>query len=315
MWEKSGYSAQSSNPATSTACYKQEKAVRFAEDCCSGKLSPGTSKGQPAECGKGPESMKSSKKGKGKGKRAVSQAEVMELENTGGTSDLLIQAELAETLFDIVQSAIYDGADAAVCAQDANILKTQCVNNLKMFHLDFNKMLLRVCRTEFDNITQRVHMSSASPADEYVGLRADCLRCFTFLGHLYLKSLLSSRTLSIIMHQLVVDGQNEHLPNPLIIECTCELLRTISHKLSLEAAQHNRIRAVCRRLWELQGESGEDEKYAYTSRVRSSIHGLVSTPIREWFRPDESAGVERVHTDILGGSKQWAALSDQEKPS
>ena len=158
-------------------------------------------------------------------------------------------------------------------------------------------------------------MSSASPADEYVGLRADCLRCFTFLGHLYLKSLLSSRTLSIIMHQLVVDGQNEHLPNPLIIECTCELLRTVSHKLSLEAAQHNRIRAVCRRLWELQGESGEDEKYAYTSRVRSSIHGLVSTPIREWFRPDESAGVERVHTDILGGSKQWAALSDQEKPS
>eukprot|EP00438_Fugacium_kawagutii_P021048 Skav222604 [mRNA] locus=scaffold5038:118162:130242:+ [translate_table: standard] len=105
-----------------------------------------------------------------------------------------------------------------------------------------------------------------------------------FIGHLFLRQLLSAKVIGSVICELVLCEQAEDLPEEHAIECACELLLAIGYTMENMVAGQAAITSVCGRLKDLMKRKLDNGKSAYCKRVQFTIQDVLDTRAAGWTR-------------------------------
>jgi len=103
-----------------------------------------------------------------------------------------------------------------------------------------------------------------------------------FIGHLYLRKLLSAKVIGAVICELTCCNNIEKLPEVHAVECTCDLILSIGHTLEELPIGSASVRQVCGRLLELKGQRNPAGKYVYCKRIQFMIQDLLDTRAAGW---------------------------------
>jgi len=163
----------------------------------------------------------------------------------------------------------------------------------------FKTSLLNICQREFESVSTIL----ADDADLY-GLGAEAatfkklerkhrvLANMKFIGHLFLRRLLSTKVIQSVALDLVARGTQtsptgvamEAIPEAHAIECVCELLLAVGFTLeSLPTGKHA-IGQVCARLVELKRKKLKGGTDVYSKRIQCVIQDLLDIRAAGWRR-------------------------------
>jgi len=161
--------------------------------------------------------------------------------------------------------------------------------------LTFKKSLINVCQEEFDQISRQNESSEALEVTE--GMSAEdidfkrnqvkkrILGLMKFIGHLYLRKLLSAKIiLSIIQDLAGCDSDAGDKPADHIVECICELLTNVGYTLEHEQGDTGKkgLGQVFGRLKDLKSMKGKDNKPSYKPRIQFTIQDLLDCRAAGW---------------------------------
>jgi len=149
-------------------------------------------------------------------------------------------------------------------------------------------LVLNVCQNEFEELLASTDASAEQQAncdeEELEHLRKtrkDRMRAnMKFIGHLFLRELLSAKVIGTIICELVLCEQDE-LPEDHALECACELLLAVGYTLENMTAGATALRAVCTRLKGLKSKE-TNGKAVYCKRVQFMIQDVLETRTRGW---------------------------------
>eukprot|EP00441_Pelagodinium_beii_P042038 CAMPEP_0197635716 /NCGR_PEP_ID=MMETSP1338-20131121/11456_1 /TAXON_ID=43686 ORGANISM="Pelagodinium beii, Strain RCC1491" /NCGR_SAMPLE_ID=MMETSP1338 /ASSEMBLY_ACC=CAM_ASM_000754 /LENGTH=492 /DNA_ID=CAMNT_0043207835 /DNA_START=6 /DNA_END=1484 /DNA_ORIENTATION=+ len=149
-------------------------------------------------------------------------------------------------------------------------------------------LVLNICQNEFEDLLASADLSKEEIAgcdeEELEHLRKkrkDRMRAnMKFIGHLFLRQLLSAKVIGTIICELVLCEQ-EDLPEEHALECACELLLAVGYTLENMAAGETALIAVCARLKDLKS-SKSNGKAVYCKRVQFMIQDILETRARGW---------------------------------
>ncbi|CAK0829177.1 unnamed protein product [Prorocentrum cordatum] len=122
--------------------------------------------------------------------------------------------------------------------------------------MTFKSSVLSICQHEFEELLRAPGPSE----DEQARLDPEQLECqrqerrkrmranMRFIGHLFLRQLLSARVIGSVLCELTLVERPDTLPEEHAIECACELLNATGFTLESLPAGHAALAAVCGRL-------------------------------------------------------------------
>jgi len=155
----------------------------------------------------------------------------------------------------------------------------------------FKSTLLNVCQNEFESISQE---SLALTDEETLGRDKEeldfllskkkqrCLANMKFIGHLFLRSLLSARIIGDIMRDLASCDNADAIPSEHVLECICELLNSIGYTLESMPAGNEAVTQVTGRLMDLKSRKNKKGKSLYPMRINFMIQDLLDTKKAGW---------------------------------
>ncbi|CAE8644321.1 unnamed protein product [Polarella glacialis] len=155
----------------------------------------------------------------------------------------------------------------------------------------FRGLVLNVCQSEFEELLASADLSDEEKAkcDEAElevlrKRRKERMRAnMKFIGHLFLRQLLSAKVIGSVICELVLCEAVDQLPEEHALECACELLLAIGHTLESMPPGQMALKQACGRLLELQGrKSATGSKGAYCMRIKFMIQDLLDTRAAGW---------------------------------
>jgi len=178
-------------------------------------------------------------------------------------------------------------------------------------------VLLTICQTEFESIN---HESIEMASDEVSGMDKEeiefqrkkkkerVLATMKFIGHLFLRSLLTSKIIGGVIQDLAMCNDAGKHPQEHIVECIVELLTSIGYTLDQGAAGQMAIQQVCGRLLELKLRKDKGgKKGIYSSRVQFMIQDMLESKNNGWMKKIFKAVAktkDEIHADAKRDEKQ-----------
>lgn len=156
----------------------------------------------------------------------------------------------------------------------------------------FKATLLNICQKEFEALPTTLEPSSEEVevlGPEEVEFRrqktkARVLANMKFIGHLFLRQLLSAKVIGSVIQELVLCDQADVLPQEHVLECACELILSIGFTLDSMPAGSHALAQVGGRLKDLKTRLGNDGKAAYSKRMQFAIQDLLDIRAAGWTR-------------------------------
>mmetsp|Transcript_66309 Transcript_66309/g.156093 ORF Transcript_66309/g.156093 Transcript_66309/m.156093 type:complete len:516 (-) Transcript_66309:69-1616(-) len=156
--------------------------------------------------------------------------------------------------------------------------------------ITFKGLVLNICQNEFEELLASGDLTEEEKAKldledlEYMRKkRKDRMRAnMKFIGHLFLRQLLSAKVIGSVMCELVLCEQVDDLPEEHALECACELLLAIGYTMENMVAGQAALTSVCGRLKDLMKRKTENGKSAYCKRVQFMIQDVLDTRTAGW---------------------------------
>mmetsp|Transcript_137829 Transcript_137829/g.428280 ORF Transcript_137829/g.428280 Transcript_137829/m.428280 type:complete len:282 (-) Transcript_137829:80-925(-) len=157
--------------------------------------------------------------------------------------------------------------------------------------VSFRSALLNCCQNEFETMIS--HAPDPTP-EELQGIdpeeaefrrqqrKARTLANIKFIGHLFLRQLLSPKIIGSVISDLAMCDRVEILPGEHVVECICELLNSIGYTLESMPAGKDAVAQVCGRLMDLKARTDARGRGAYSKRIQFSIQDLLETRAAGW---------------------------------
>mmetsp|Transcript_42099 Transcript_42099/g.136235 ORF Transcript_42099/g.136235 Transcript_42099/m.136235 type:complete len:539 (-) Transcript_42099:128-1744(-) len=166
-----------------------------------------------------------------------------------------------------------------------------CVKNRPV---SFKVALLEELFKQFDTALQPQPLGDADTAADVRRQSKDrvCAN-MKFLGHLFLRQLLSAKVVGSVCRELVLcDGGRSEMPHELALECAVELLMAIG--FTLEALPHGQpvVEEVFHRLKTIKGAQGPDGKLIYSKRIQFMIQDLQDARSAGWSKKSFKASAK-----------------------
>mmetsp|Transcript_57727 Transcript_57727/g.150403 ORF Transcript_57727/g.150403 Transcript_57727/m.150403 type:complete len:607 (-) Transcript_57727:374-2194(-) len=156
--------------------------------------------------------------------------------------------------------------------------------------ITFKSSVLNICQNEFEELLTNLEPTEDEKA-QYTGEDLELVRKkrkdrmlanMKFIGHLYLRQLLSAKVIGSVSRELVSCDLADEVPAEHALECACELLLAIGFTLETLPTGQQVIHQVCSRLMELKSMKTDDGKAAYCKRVQFMIQDLLDTRAAGW---------------------------------
>jgi len=158
--------------------------------------------------------------------------------------------------------------------------------------VSFKSTLLNFCQNEFDCIST-IMEETEDEADKYNPEELDFIRNqrktrvlanMKFIGHLFLRGLLTPKIIGQVIEDLSCCKQEEVLPADYVVECLCELLTSIGYTLESMPAGAAALGQVCGRLKDLKTRKLKNGKSVYCKRIQFGIQDLLDIRSKGWER-------------------------------
>jgi len=156
--------------------------------------------------------------------------------------------------------------------------------------ITFKSSVLNICQNEFEEL-----LTGLEPTEEekslYTGEDLEACRKrrkdrmlanMKFIGHLYLRQLLSAKVIGSVSRELVSCEDVGEFPAEHALECACELLLAIGFTLETLPTGLQVVQQVCSRLYELKIAKNAEGKSAFCKRVQFMIQDLLDTRAAGW---------------------------------
>lgn len=165
----------------------------------------------------------------------------------------------------------------------------------------FKAALLNTCQNEFEALPTILRMS----AEEVEGLdpeeidfqkkkRKDrVLANMKFIGHLFLRQLLSAKIIGSVIQDLTTCDQADVLPEEPMIECICELLTNIGYTLDASPVGKAALTSVCGRLLDLKSQQTKEGRGIYSKRIQFAIQDLFDVRSAGWAKKSFKATAKK----------------------
>jgi translation initiation factor 4G len=155
--------------------------------------------------------------------------------------------------------------------------------------LTFKSAVLNICQNEFEELLesaesskQEVHNDPEEQEFLWKKRRERMRANMKFVGHLFLRQLLSVKVIGSVIRELVSCDEVSILPEEHAIECAIELCNAIGYTLEAMPVGASVLGQVCGRLLELKGSKTDQGKGAYSKRVQFQILDLLETRSARW---------------------------------
>jgi len=157
--------------------------------------------------------------------------------------------------------------------------------------VSFKSTLLNCCQNEFETmVRQAPDLTPDEVADlghEEVEFRksqrkARTLANVKFIGHLFLRQLLTAKIIGSVIADLAMCDCVDVLPGEHVVECICELLNSIGYTLESMPAGKGAVAQVCGRLMDLKARTDNRGKNVYSKRIQFGIQDLLDTRAAGW---------------------------------
>jgi len=157
--------------------------------------------------------------------------------------------------------------------------------------ISFKPTLLNCCQNEFEKM---VGSAAELSPEEVAGLdqeeialqkqqrKARTLANMKFIGHLFLRQLLTAKIIGSVIKDLAMCDAGDCLPGEHVVECICELLNSIGYTLETMPSGKDALVQVCGRLMDLKQRRDKNGKGAYCKRIQFQIQDLLDTRAAGW---------------------------------
>eukprot|EP00930_Biecheleria_cincta_P087671 TRINITY_DN76905_c0_g1_i1.p1 TRINITY_DN76905_c0_g1~~TRINITY_DN76905_c0_g1_i1.p1 ORF type:complete len:500 (-),score=110.51 TRINITY_DN76905_c0_g1_i1:155-1654(-) len=156
-------------------------------------------------------------------------------------------------------------------------------------NVTFRALLLNICQSEFEELPKQQAAEQAECVEEDAtpqqrrNWRERMRANMKFVGHLFLRELLSAKVIGSVMCELVLTDSEEHLPEEHALECVCELILAIGYTLENVPAGKLALNLACQRLKDLlQWRHEQTGKPAYCKRILFMIQDLLDVRVAGW---------------------------------
>jgi hypothetical protein len=154
----------------------------------------------------------------------------------------------------------------------------------------FRSSVLNVCQHVFEELLaapepsedERAKLDPEELDHERQERRKRMRAKMRFIGHLFLRQLLSAKVVGPWLCKLTRVEQPDILPEEHAIECACELLNAIGFTLESLPAGRAALAAVCGRMHALRYAKTESGKQAYSKRVQLTIQDILDARAADW---------------------------------
>jgi hypothetical protein len=158
--------------------------------------------------------------------------------------------------------------------------------------MTFKSSVLHICQVEFEELLAAPEPSESEKAGRQgEDLEALCqerrgrMRAnMRFVGHLFLRQLLSAKVVGSILRELVLCEFEDLAPQEHALECACELLNSIGFTMESMPFGQVALPVVFGRLRSLKAKKAADGKGVYSKRVQFMIQDLIDTREAGWTR-------------------------------
>jgi len=154
--------------------------------------------------------------------------------------------------------------------------------------ITFKSSVLNICQNEFEELLAVVKPSEESNPEEIEQKRATVagrMRAnMKFIGHLFLRKLLSAKVIGSVLCELVLCGFEDYCPEENALECACELLIAVGYTLESMPAGAEAVQQVCGRLLDLKVRKTSEGKSAYCKRIQFMIQDVLDARAAGWAR-------------------------------
>jgi len=156
--------------------------------------------------------------------------------------------------------------------------------------ITFKSLLLNICQSEFEalpNILDPTEDDENITDPEEIEFRRKqrknrVLANMKFIGHLFLRQLLSAKVIGSVIQELVLCDNEDQVPEEHVIECTLELLLNIGYTLETIPFGAQSLTQVCGRLRDLKGRKRATGQGVYSRRIQFAIQDLLETRGAGW---------------------------------
>jgi len=173
--------------------------------------------------------------------------------------------------------------------------------------MSFTRVLLNTCQQEFENIIETLEPSPEDEADEssrdiLAGKRkARSLATMRFIGHLFLRDLVTAKVLDLILWQLLQPRPPQgESPEERTVECACELLTTVGCTMESTPAGKKLSHRTLARLHELRSGG------CFPKRIQFRIDDLLDLQRNGWQRKvfhERARTLDDIRKDAI---KEWS---------
>eukprot|EP00403_Amphidinium_massartii_P032030 CAMPEP_0178436200 /NCGR_PEP_ID=MMETSP0689_2-20121128/34318_1 /TAXON_ID=160604 /ORGANISM="Amphidinium massartii, Strain CS-259" /LENGTH=710 /DNA_ID=CAMNT_0020058291 /DNA_START=50 /DNA_END=2182 /DNA_ORIENTATION=- len=156
--------------------------------------------------------------------------------------------------------------------------------------ITFKSLLLNICQSEFESLP-----TILDPTEEDAGItdpeeiefrrkqrKNRVLANMKFIGHLFLRQLLSAKVIGSVIQELVLCDNEDKVPEEHVIECTLELLLNIGYTLETIPFGAQSLTQVCGRLMDLKNRKRSSGQGVYSKRIQFAIQDLLETRAAGW---------------------------------
>jgi len=177
--------------------------------------------------------------------------------------------------------------------------------------MTFTRVLLNTCQLEFESLSEAMEPSPEELAtgmakeDLVIRRKERLLANMRFIGHLFLRNLVSTRILQQVVEDLLGVRENGGLPEDYMVECTCELLTAIGYTLESTESGAKLVQLAAMRLTELKSAK-LGHQAAFSKRIRFRIDDLLDLRRSDWQRKlfrEQARTLDDVRRDAV---KEWA---------
>ncbi|CAK0795453.1 unnamed protein product, partial [Prorocentrum cordatum] len=156
----------------------------------------------------------------------------------------------------------------------------------------FKSSVLNICQVEFEELLAAPepseHEKAGHGCEELEALcqeRRGRMRAnMRFVGHLFLRQLLSTKVVCGILRELVLCDLQDVAPQEHALDCACELLNSVGFTLEAMPSGQCALPVVFGRLDELRAMKTRDGKSLYTKRIQFMIKDIIDTREAGWTR-------------------------------
>jgi hypothetical protein len=158
--------------------------------------------------------------------------------------------------------------------------------------MTFKSLVINICQHELEELfaapesseDERAKLDPEELDDERQERRRRMRANMRFIGHLFLRQLLSAKVIGSMLCELTLVEQPDILPEEHAIECACELLNAIGFTLESLPTGRAALAAVCGRMHALRYAKTESGKQAYSKRVQFTIQDILDARSADWTR-------------------------------